>query len=226
MGRWNIPRIAAMALLAVSTEAMAADSRMALRGGAGWIGPAGEWTGDLLMTEGISITKLKADSAIGTQLGLEYRFTHLIGGEVSVLQVSHEITEGVIDFSGSHEAKFGHLTAWPIQFGANFHVIRNRNIDLYLGPVIGWVIWGDLNPTAAAQRDVTIGSIKMHDDLAWGVNVGVDLPFANHWVLSFDLRDLDYSARTDTRPIKAVLGEDAKIPIKPLVATAGFGLKW
>jgi len=226
MGRWNMPAIAAMALLVVSREAIAADSRMALRGGAGWMGPSGEWTGDLLMTEGINVTKLKADSATVPQLSLECRFTSLIGGEASVLQASQEVTEGVIDFSGSHEAKFGHLTEWPILFGANVHVIRNRNIDLYLGPVIGWVIWSYLKPSAAAQQDVTIGTIKMRDDFACGVNVGVDLPFAKHWVLNFDFRALDYSARTDSRPIRAVLGEDARIPIKPLIASAAFGLKW
>jgi outer membrane protein W len=226
MRRWNVAMIAGAALLVASPEAKAADSRMALRGGADVIRTTGEWTGDLLLTEGLSITKLKAESTIGARLSLEYKFTPLIGGEVSVLRASHEISETEIELLVSHERKFGQVTDWPILLGANFHVLRNKSIDLYVGPVIGWVIWGDLKPTAAAQQDVTIGPIRMQDGFAWGVNVGVDLPFARHWAFNLDLRDLDYSARTDSRAIKAVLGEDAKIPIKPLIATAGFVLRW
>jgi len=222
----HVPMIAVVAILAVIPGANAADSRMVLRAGAGWTGPTGEWTGDLLMTEGVSVTKLKADSAIGPQLSLEYRFAHSIGGELSVLQSSHEITETEVFLLVPREAKFGQVTEWPILLGANFHVTKNRTIDLYLGPVIGWVIWGDLKPSAVAQEEVTIGTIKMRDAVAWGVNIGVDVPFARHWAVNFDLKDLDYSARTDSRPIKAVLGEDAKIPIRPFIATAGFGLRW
>jgi outer membrane protein W len=230
MGRWNVPMIVVVALLVVSPDVKAADSRMILRGGAGWIGSSGEWTGDLLVTEGVSVTNLKADSTTGPQVSLEYRFTHLIGGEVSVLQASHEIAETENVLSGGipfpREGKFGSVTERPVLFGANFHVSRSKNFDFYLGPVIGWVLWGNLNPSAFAQQDVAIGSIKMHDDFAWGVNVGVDLPFAKRWVFNFDIRDLNYSATTDSPPIRAVLGEDLKIPIKPLTTTAGFGLRW
>jgi len=222
----HVPMIAVVALLVIIPGAYAADSRMVLRGGAGWAGPTGEWTGDLLMTEGVSVTKLKADSAIGPQLSLEYRFTRLIGGELSVLQSSHEITETESFLLVPHHAKFGQVTERPVLLGANFHVTKNRKIDLYFGPVIGWVIWGDLKPSAAAQQEVTIGAIKMRDDFAWGVNIGVDVPFARHWAVSFDLRRLDYGARTDSRPIEAVLGEDATIPIRPVIATAGFALRW
>jgi hypothetical protein len=54
----------------------------------------------------------------------------------------------------------------------------------------------------------------------------VDVPFAKHWAFNFDLRGLDYSARTDSRPVKAVLGEDLRIPIKPLIGSAGLALRW
>jgi len=220
---WNVPVIAVVVLLVVAPEAHAADSRMVLRGGAGWISTSSEWTGDLLLTEGLSVTELKADGTIGPQLSLEYVFTPLIGGEVSVLQGSQEIKGSGLSFP---RAGFGRVTERPILLGVNLHVTRSRKFDLYLGPVIGWVIWGDLTPSAVAQQEVTIGAINMRDDFAWGVNAGVDVPFAKHWAFNFDLRDLDYSARTDSRPVKAVLGEDLKIPIKPLIGTAGFALRW
>jgi len=220
---WNVPVIAVVALLVVAPEAHAADPRIVLRGGAGWISTSGEWTGDLLLTEGLSVTKLEADGTIGPQLSLEYAFTPLVGGEVSVLQGSQEIKGSGLGFP---RAGFGRVTERPILLGVNLHVTRSRKFDLYLGPVIGWVIWGDLTPSAVAQQEVTIGAINMRDDFAWGVNAGVDVPFAKHWAFNFDLRDLDYSARTDSRPVKAVLGEDLKIPIKPLIGTAGFALRW
>ncbi len=234
MRPWNAPMIAVVALIVVSAGvtpgANAAEPRMVLRGGAGWVSPTGEWTGDLLLTEGVSVTMLKADSTIGPQLSLEYRFTRLLGGEVSVLRASHEVTMTESVLSGGipfpSQLTFGQVTEWPILLGANFHVTRSKKIDLYLGPVIGWVIWDDLNPGAEAQQEVTIGAIKMHDDFAWGVNVGADVPFASHWAFNFDLRALDYSARTDSQPIEAVLGEDLTIPIKPLIVTAGIALRW
>lgn len=226
MRPWNAPTIAVLALLLATREAHAADPRVTLRGGAGWVGTKGEWTGDLLLTEAISITKLKADSTSGPQLSLEYRFTDLLGGELSLLQGSHEISETEFEVSAPLKLKFGDVKEWPVLFGVNFHVSRNRKVDLYFGPVIGWVIWGDLKPSAAAQQDVAIGNIKMHDDFAWGVNVGLDLPFARHWVFNLGLKGLDYSGRTDSGPIKAVLGEDLKIPISPLIATAGLGVRW
>jgi outer membrane protein W len=223
MRSWNVPIIAAVALLVACAEAHAADSRIVLRGGAGWISSSGEWTGDLLLTEGLSVTNLEADSTTGPQLNLEYIFTHLIGGEVSVLQGSQDLKGSGLRFP---RATFGQVTERPILLGVNFHVTRNRTIDLYLGPVIGWVMWGDLAPSAAARQEVTIGAIRMQDTLAWGVNTGVDVPFAKHWAFNFDLRRLDYSARTDSRPVKTVLGEDLKIPIKPLIGSAGLALRW
>lgn len=220
---WKVPMIAVVALLVVVPEAHAAGPRFVLRGGAAWISATGTWTGDLLLTEGLSVAKLKADGTIGPQLSLECVLTPLIGGEVSVLQGSQEIKGSGPGFP---RAMFGRVTERPILLGVNFHVTRNRTFDIYLGPVIGWVVWGDLTPSAVAQQEVTIGAISMHDDLAWGVNAGVDVPFAKHWAFNFDLRDLDYSARADSRPIKAVLGEDLKIPIKPLIGSAGFALRW
>lgn len=223
MGFRRVPRIALLALLVLSPKAHAAETRMILRGGAAGFSATGEWTGDLRLTEGLTVTKLTADCTMGPQLSLEYMLTPLLGGELSVLQGSQEIKGSGPGFP---RAEFGRVTERPILLGVNFHAVRNRAIDLYFGPVVGWVIWGDLTPSAVAQQEVAIGAIKMHDDLAWGANVGVDVPFAKHWAFNFDLRDLDYSARTDSRPVKAVLGEDLRIPIKPLIGTAGFALRW
>lgn len=201
----------------------AALPRKVIRFGVADFEPKGDWSGFLPVTEQFSIESAEADSGTGGQVGMEFLFTDRMGLDLRLLRASHDIhVEGENFPSGT---KLGSVTQWPLLAGWNFHIARGRHADLYLEPVLGYVLANDMSTTSALTQWVDLPKIRMHNEFAYGAIAGLDFPLG-HFGFSFDVKYLNYDARTDDPAVHSALGKDWAIPINPLVMSAGFVVAW
>jgi hypothetical protein len=120
---------------------------------------------------------------VGFWLGYERRFGHLVGLDATLLGADHDVdgtlsgTISLID-NGTNEIlqqesfqdteTLADIRITPLMVGVNFHVLRDGPVDLYVGPFLAYVIYGDF--------DFGYESIPIDDDVGFGAVVGVDAP--------------------------------------------------
>ncbi len=113
---------------------------------------------------------------------------------------------------GAGSAKLGSAFAMPFTLGANYHFLkRGSRVDVYLGPSIGWVLWGDLrledDQTASTESDVAIGG---------QVGVGVKLSEKSRWTFEATVQYLQTQFGDET----------LKIDVDPMMLRVGFGRRY
>ena len=95
------------------------------------------------------------------------------------------------------ELRYRQLTA-----GLNFHLTPNRRVDLFLGPLVGFVGYGG----------------DFDDDLAWGVNLGVDVPLPWRWYFTGGARYLKSSAEAPASGLD--------LEVDPIILSAGLSIRF
>jgi outer membrane protein W len=103
----------------------------------------------------------------------------------------------------------------PATVAFNFHLTPDRPFDVYLGPMIAWVLYvtedWDHSPGWHHKEDRT------EQDVAWGANLGFDVHFGDGpWWLTGTVRYLDTTLD---------LG-DREIDYDPTVVGLGFGFRF
>lgn len=193
------------------TSSPAADHRHVFRIGVAVVGPSenarepgivSEDLGDgttALFDGGMTVDVVTSSGLI---LDYEYRWSDLIGIDVGLFHTNHDLDvrlDGhltVID-SGSGEVLFdgsfdetetlGDLTMTPLMVGVPFHLTNRWKLDVYVGPLVGYVFYGDLNSQG--------GSTPIEDNFAYGLLAGFDGPLGKgKWVLGAGLRYLQTEA--------------------------------
>jgi hypothetical protein len=98
-------------------------------------------TGDLFTAEeavaavfGVTVFTPEVRSATGFMLGYEIRINELLGVSVGLSRTTHDVALG-----GETIAE---LSITPLLVGPNFHVVRRDRFSIYLGPQIGFVVYG------------------------------------------------------------------------------------
>lgn len=167
----------------------------------------------------------EAKSAFGFCLDFEERFNDLLGLGVTLMYAEPEVglavtattqliddaTGAVLSESTGSVARRGSGEMTPLLVGPNFHFGPNDNVDLYAGPFLGYVFYGDI--TIEDDRAV------IEDDLAYGAVMGVDVPFGKG-SLAFSA-----SARYMVTKAEAKEGGDG-IDIDPLTLLVGLGYRF
>ena len=154
-------------------------------------------TGDLSLDESDSIplgdgttleeriqATVEADSAFGFCIDFERRFNDRFGLGFTVMRAEHDIAMSgrgsvtvrddatnavLVQVSESLDMPLGDVDMTPILVGANFHFGGSEKLDLYAGPFIGLIDFGDL--TFEGER------LAFKDEFAWGATLGLDVPF-------------------------------------------------
>jgi outer membrane protein len=181
-----------VALALVSQMAWAGQGDKMFRFHLGYVEPTGDYketfdeTPTLLQALGYTI---EADSAIGPEVGFEYMFNDKVGFDVNLGYFDHDVE---ISGGGSSET-IGDVTMMPLLFGANFHLTQDKNVDFYVGPTVGYVMFGDLDFTSKFGGD----SVGIKDDFGYGVNLGLDVPINDKWSFSTGLRYFVVGAEID-----------------------------
>jgi len=220
------------------TAAPAAETANVVRFGALWSHPTGDLTSDGFFVEDLGdgtrlefsgTLTVEADDALGFAFGYERRLTDLIGLDFNLFQANHDVdgtlsgiariidntTGAILDETPLELTEtVGDVDVTPVLVGANFHVSRGRSFDLYLGPFLGYVLYGDL--------EIEGEKVSIDDDLAFGAVLGVDVPFrGDRWTFCAALRYLNTKAEP-----KDMAPEDSPLDVKPWIAQVGFGRRF
>lgn len=148
----------------------------------------------------------EADSAFGLHAGFEHMFSDKIGIEASILSTSYDIK---VNESGFPELEIGDVSLMAVTANVNFHLLRDKTYDLYVGPTIGFAFWGDL------KTDIFPENFPTDDDFIVGGKLGVDIPLGEgKWgfsgSLSYLLSDI------------ALEGGSEDIGLDPIMIQAGL----
>ena len=135
------------------------------------------------------------EQRLGGLFGLEFLLLHTtsdIDGSLEGTFWINDIDTGELIETGtlSETEEIGDLTYTPVTVGANFHLTRNSKVDLYIGLVLGYVWFGDL--------DIMEEKVSMENDFTRGATLGVDVPIGQgKWAFNGALRYLGMDAKID-----------------------------
>jgi len=167
-----------------------------------------------------------SDTAFGAGLGLEYRASRRLGVEVSLLTTELKDKE-TFDFFGEETLTVeSSLRMTPVLAKLNLHLTPDSKADLYLGPVVGRVVYDDFKIEVRSEGESARGSIGTKDDWAWGAHVGVDVPVGDRGAFfTAGVTWLKTEVGIEVDPEDEEEG-DVSSDLDPLVAQIGFGYRF
>lgn len=193
---------AAVALLClVSTQAAHAQGKLKAYAMAAYVAPLSETNQDV----GGVTDAVKASKEFGFNLGLEFKATSMLGIELDYLYAKHDVES---DASGV----LGETTFQPISATLNFHVPAMPKVDLYGGPTLAYVNWGDLEVTSSPGT-----TVKIDPETAFGISAGADIGLAPTLALTGGLRWLNLKAKPEG---------GSEVDVNPLFARIGLAAKF
>lgn len=203
--------LAILATLAGSSLVLAETPKMHGRAALNFVSPD-----DTIEVDGDEVDS-EIDSALGLGLAWEYRFTDLIGLDVNWSYAKHDV-----ELSGSD---FDEVTFMPVTVGANFHLLPDSKVDLFVGPFVGYAFYGDLENDGV--------EIEIDDDIVYGVNAGIEVPVGEKWAFFGSLKymkagaDAAIKAEAEPAPTRAlVVIAEPDVDIDPLVAQVGVAFRY
>jgi hypothetical protein len=210
-----------------------------------------------LRISGVSATPASrdGDTALGGALALEYRFSPRLGVEIGGLRVEPEeaVDHSLITIQPLSIDSTYRMT--PLLARLNFHLTPGRRLDLYAGPVAGYVDFSDVDvhfhsgsfcspaPTCLPPPPSTSTvRAEAEDPWVWGAGLGADVPLgrggsfvsvgATYLRLPFDAREGDFTIQgAAIEPLGAagVLRLDRgrlRGDVDPLLLHVGYGLRF
>jgi outer membrane protein W len=222
------------ALSLVGGAAQAATSNIFRFAGAS-VNPTGDFTtresesiglGDGTTMTIVGETTIDPDSAFGFCLDFEHRYSNRFGLGVTFMRSDHDLqargtgtirvtddaTGAVLLDTTVTETASASIDMTPLLVGANFHFGNGGKVDVYAGPFLGYVTFGDV--VLEGERTT------FEDDLAYGGTFGVDIPVgAGKMAISAAARYMFSTIKPD-EPDAESLDAD------PFTLTFGVGYKF
>lgn len=113
------------------------------------------------------------DTTVGVGWAVEYRLNDLIGIEAAA---AYAKTPDIDYESNGSSTEIGEGPAIsPIQLAVNFHLLTTEKWDLYAGPRIAFVSFGDFDLNVDGQRI----NYNVDDEFGWGATVGASYQVGN-----------------------------------------------
>ena len=129
----------------------------------------------------------------------------LFGIEPALSWSNHDVS---LDPSGN-----GELRMTPLVVGANFHVLRTDKVDLYVGPQLAYVLYGETEFDTAPD-------IKNKNDLTFAAILGVDVPLGDgKWMFAAAAQFILTEAEQDTSGGRS-------LDMDPVALEIGFGVRF
>jgi outer membrane protein W len=158
----------------------------------------------------------------GFGAGFEYRWLqdcHLKPWGIAVDAISTQLdTHILVDRSASWGREEDKVNFTPVLLSLNYHVTApSQPVDFFLGPSIGYAFLDSVTFN-------TLGSSyteKFDDDLTYGINLGIDVPFGpeHQYAFTAGLRQLFFKAKGSGTI-------DHNFDLNPTIATAGFAFRF
>lgn len=126
------------------------------------------------------------NAELGATIAVEYRMSRLIGLELATVYAKSpdvdDTTNGNNDEIGAGPSFF------PIIAGANFHLMESDKLDVYVGPRVAFVKFGDFDLDIDGQQT----TFEVEDDFAWGATAGINYQIGDgRWSLVAEATYLD-----------------------------------
>ncbi|MDY7094379.1 MAG: OmpW family outer membrane protein [Acidobacteriota bacterium] len=200
---------------AVAGDALAQDTGWKVKVAGAYVEPTGEE---------------ELDGDIGFGLGAEYRWSERWGIEVGVL-ASDLSSENTISAEG---VPLGTLTTelgtTALLARLNIHLTPNSPVDLYVGPVAGYLFNDDLEvrvrgEALGAPNTVPDFSVALDDSFAYGAHLGLDVPIRDSGFFfnggaTYLISEVDLA--------EPVFGdeESGSFDLDPFIVHVGFGYRF
>ena len=152
------------------------------------------------------------NAEIGTMLALEYRLSNRIGLEIGVAYAeSPDIDD---DINGNGDSIGEGPGFLPIYAGANFYVMDSKHLDVYLGPRVAFVTFGDFDLDIEGQRT----QFEVDGEWAWGATAGIDYRFGeSRWSVTAEATYLNVDMEITNESTRVVSSNQ----FDPLMITLG-----
>lgn len=180
-----------------------------------------------------SVSELGLDSSPGFGLALEYRASRRLGARLGVLTSEIDSDIGFEFFDLDLLVLESNLRMTPVLAQLDVHLTPGRKVDLYLGPVLGYVRYGDIKTEVRSDllgnEPISVGRVRTRDGFAWGGQIGMDVPLGSRGTF-FTVKAL--YLQTEVETIEEIDdpdedGEiDSSVDLDPLVIQAGFGYRF
>jgi len=177
-------------------------------------------TGNSVAANGIDEwARYTADAEFGFGIDFEYRASRRLGIDFGVLTASPEL-DVVYD-----EAPVITATAkpriTPIYAGLNVHLTPDSRFDLFIGPVLAYVVYSGFD-LVVDPAFLTEEGFVSENDLGVGVNLGLDVRLGDGgWLLTAAFKYLDTTL--EASPPDEVAGWTA---IDPKIFSIGVGYRF
>lgn len=182
---------------------------------------------------GASVTSVfsgEFDSASGLGLGLEYRASRHLGVELTALTST---LDSEIDFDFFGIVQLGvesKMRVTPVLAQLDFHLTPDHAVDLSMGPVVGWMRYGDLESKVRShvfgeQDEVETERVRTKDGFAWGAHIDFDVPLGPSRAY-FTGGATYLSAAVKAAPGQGSLEGDTIFDLNPLVLKAGLAYRF
>jgi outer membrane protein W len=217
------PTLLVAGMLAASglpATSYAQDAGWQLRLNGAWVDPSVDYAQP--NDEGEMI-RADSESAMGYGLALEYRASRRIGWELGVLRARPEIVlHGEVQ-PGSELSVGERVSFMPVTLGLNVHLTPDGPIDVYAGPVVGYVFFGDLTYKVSAGSAEQTLELQSGDSFAWGATLGADVALGRgKWSVGAALTYLDIGWKVTER----ASGGSETVDFDPLIATVGLRFRF
>lgn len=202
--------VAGVALPAAADQ----DPGWTLRFGAVWMEP------DLDFVAEDGSARVTSSGALGLGASAEYRFNRRLGLEGGVFTASPDL-ELRAEVAAQEVVASDTLQTTAAFAGLNLHLTPERSVDVYAGPLLAYVSYGDPEFTVTALGVAATAAFTSDNDVGWGAQLGADVPLGERWLFNASLRYLD-----TTLEVSDEGGEVTSLGFDPLVATLGLGFSF
>jgi outer membrane protein W len=218
----NRPAVVLTAMIVVLVFALCSPTAAA--GGDRWVvrvtALSMKPTGDAVVVDGDDDwSRYTAEAEYGFGIDFEYRASRLLGIDFGVLTASPEL-EVVYDAAPVITAT-AKLRITPIYAGINLHLTPDSRLDLFIGPVLAYVVYSGFD-LVVDPWFLTEEGFESEDDFGVGVNLGLDVRLGDGgWLLTAGFRYLDTTL--EASPPNEGTGSTA---IDPKIFSIGVGYRF
>jgi outer membrane protein W len=168
--------------------------------------------------EGLSIS---TGSGFGFGLDLEYRVSHRLGVDFGVLSAAPSVGTSVdVGWKSIGISASAGVTMTPITAGLNVHLTPDNRLDVYLGPLVAYVVYEGFTLTAGPGLSESFSS---ENDVGFGANLGVDVDLDNNgrWTFNAAIKYID--STLEGQPSD---GDAGRTDFDPTIVGFGFGYRF
>ena len=158
------------------------------------------------------------DAKVGAGLRLEYQFTKVLALELGALGASgFDVSVGGADNVAGVASRIDGFA--PVTLGLNLHLDTGNRIDLYAGPFLAAIRYGDVTVETAPGSLTTRESSDT--SFGWGAIAGIDVPIGSGgWSLQANVRYI--------RTAIDLSSDDGAVEsdFDPTILSIGFGYRF